>query len=52
MKLQLDPIDREYRNCQRRLQHVEGGLKLPRIGTLKMKENKLAREEEAERIRH
>jgi hypothetical protein len=32
------------------LHEIEGGLKLPKIGTLKLRENKLAKEEAAQRI--
>lgn len=50
VRSKLNPDDVEYKNCQRRLHEIEGGLKLPKIGTLKLKENKLVKEEAAQRI--
>ena len=43
VRSKLNPDDLEYKNCQRRLHKIEGELKLPKIGTIKLKENKLAK---------
>lgn len=47
----LDPQDTEFKNCQRRVKDIQRSyLKLPKICTLKLYENKALREQEKSRI--